>query len=152
MTKIRNFINSKLFYVITLGCLLLPMIIEFFINYLESTITYGPKPFFLKIFFTLKEYKSYYATILTLSFAIFSYNKQQEKLLEEKQKERKEGIISPLFFDDRGCARVFIILVKEFRTGLRNSFVVWARMPCTVGRSQIEYRTKTSSKVDRGKR
>ena len=60
--------------------------------------------------------------------------------------------MSPLFFDDRGCARVFIIPVRKFQIGVRNCFVVWARMPCTVGRSQIEYRTKASSKVDGGKR
>ena len=91
MFKIRNFIkNNKPFVIITLSCLLLPMIIELFINYGESKITYGLKPFFLKILYTLKEYKSYYATILTFSFAIFSYIQQQEEMLEEKQKESAE--------------------------------------------------------------
>ena len=90
MFKIRNFIKkNKPFVIITLSCLLLPMIIELFINYGESKLTYGIKPFFLKILYTLKEYKSYYATILTLSFAIFSYIHQQEELLEEKQKENE---------------------------------------------------------------
>lgn len=90
MFKIRNFIkNNKPFVIITLSCLLLPMIIELFINYGESKITYGLKPFFLKILYTLKEYKSYYATILTFSFAIFSYIQQQEEMLEEKQKENE---------------------------------------------------------------
>lgn len=90
MFKIQNFIkNNKSFVVITMGCLVLPLIIELIINCSEGKITYGLKPFFLKISYTFKEYKSYYATILTLSFAIFSYKKQQEKLLEEKQKENE---------------------------------------------------------------
>lgn len=90
MFKIRNYIkNNKLFVFFTLLCLVLPMIIEPIINYSEDKITFGIKPFFLKICYTLKEYKSYYATILTLSFAIFSFNKQQEKLFEEKQKENE---------------------------------------------------------------
>ena len=88
--KIRNYIkNHKLFVFITLFCLVLPMLIEPIINYSENKITFGIKPFLLKICYTLKEYKSYYATILTLSFAIFSFDKQQEKLFEEKQKENE---------------------------------------------------------------
>lgn len=37
----------------------------------------------------IEKYNGYYATIFTLYFAIFSYNKQQDKLLEKKQRENE---------------------------------------------------------------
>lgn len=36
----------------------------------------------------IEKYNGYYATIFTLYFAIFSYNKQQDKLLEKKTKRK----------------------------------------------------------------
>ena len=36
---------------------------------------------------TLRYYRAYYATVLTLSFAIYSFIQQQKKALEEKKKE-----------------------------------------------------------------
>ena len=134
MFKIWNYIKkNKLFVFITLGCLLLPMVIELFINCVESKITYGLKPFFLKISYTFKEYKSYYATILTLSFAIFSNNKQQEKLLEEKQKENelkekeledKKDYYRPMFIvkknADNPNKKSIILLMKDDSLYLEN--------------------------------
>lgn len=42
------------------------------------------------IFDSIKEYMSFYATALTITYTVYTFNKQQEKFLEEKQKEIKE--------------------------------------------------------------
>ena len=81
--------KNKSFYMWVLIFLVFPMFVECVIYFTEK----GPRieliQAFKKMFYILREYKSYYATILTLSFAIFSYNKQQEKILEERQKENE---------------------------------------------------------------
>ena len=84
--------NNKRFYIwllIFLIFLILPLFIECMIYFIEKGLKIEFIQGFKKVFYILRDYKSYYATILTLSFAIFSYNKQQEKFLEEKQKENK---------------------------------------------------------------
>ena len=83
------FKKNKIFYLWVLFLLSLPLIVEFAIYFIEQGLRIDLFRAFKKIFYTQREYQSYYATIFTLSFAIFSYNKQQEKLLEEKQKENE---------------------------------------------------------------
>lgn len=38
---------------------------------------------------SIKEYMSFYATALTITYTVYTFNKQQEKFLEEKQKENE---------------------------------------------------------------
>lgn len=114
MTKPQEDTNKKnkiLFVIITLSCLLLPMIIELIINFGESKITYGLKPFFLKIFYTLKEYNSYYATSLTLILGIITLYSQQRKVIEERkianrlrirELENKRDFYRPIFTVEEG--------------------------------------------------
>ena len=83
------FKKNKIFYLWVLFLLSLPLVVEFAIYFIEQGLRIDLFRAFKKIFYTQREYQSYYATIFTLSFAIFSYNKQQEKLLEEKQKENE---------------------------------------------------------------
>lgn len=80
---------NKRFYMWLFIFLILPLLVECGIYFIEKGLKIEPIQAFKKMFYILRDYKSYYATILTLSFAIFSYNKQQEKLLEEKQKENE---------------------------------------------------------------
>ena len=81
--------QNKRFYMWLFIFLILPLLVECVIYFIEKGLKIAPIQAFKKMFYVLRDYKSYYATILTLSFAIFSYNKQQEKLLEEKQKENE---------------------------------------------------------------
>lgn len=81
--------QNKRFYMWLFIFLILPLLVECMIYFIEKGLKIAPIQAFKKMFYVLRDYKSYYATILTLSFAIFSYNKQQEKLLEEKQKENE---------------------------------------------------------------
>lgn len=81
--------QNKRFYMWLFIFLILPLLVECGIYFIEKGLKIAPIQAFKKMFYILRDYKSYYATILTLSFAIFSYNKQQEKLLEEKQKENE---------------------------------------------------------------
>ncbi len=88
--RIRSHIKkNKRFYTWLFIFLILPLFVECVIYFIEKGLKIEFIQAFKKIFYILREYKSYYATILTLSFAIFSYNKQQEKLLEERQKENE---------------------------------------------------------------
>lgn len=88
--RIRLYIKkNKRFYTWLFIFLILPLFVECVIYFIEKGLKIEFIQAFKKIFYILREYKSYYATILTLSFAIFSYNKQQEKLLEERQKENE---------------------------------------------------------------
>lgn len=41
------------------------------------------------IFDSIKKYMSFYATALTITYTVYTFNKQQEKFLEEKQKENE---------------------------------------------------------------
>lgn len=84
-----NIKKNKRFYTWLFIFLILPLFVECVIYFIEKGLKIEFIQAFKKIFYILREYKSYYATILTLSFAIFSYNKQQEKLLEERQKENE---------------------------------------------------------------
>lgn len=86
--EINTFTNIN-FYKWLIIFLILPMIVECMIYFVENGCKIEVYPAIKKIFYIARDYKSYYATILTLSFAIFSFNKQQDKLLEEKQKENE---------------------------------------------------------------
>lgn len=116
--------KNKRFYIWLLIFLILPLFIECMIYFIEKGLKIEFIQGFKKVFYILRDYKSYYATILTLSFAIFSYNKQQEKLLEERQKENelrekeledKKDYYRPIFVVEENSEsnRRIILLMKD---------------------------------------
>lgn len=61
------------------------------LGFLLFLLIAGISPFVIEEFnlSTFRYYRAYYATVITLSFAIFSFIQQQKKLLEEKKKENE---------------------------------------------------------------
>lgn len=123
--------KNKRFYTWLFIFLILPLFVECVIYFIEKGLKIEFIQAFKKIFYILREYKSYYATILTLSFAIFSYNKQQEKLLEERQKENelrekeledKKDYYRPVFIIEEGfdSKKKIKLLMKNTELFLKN--------------------------------
>lgn len=82
----------------------------------------GIFPFIIEIFnlSTFRYYRAYYATVITLSFAIYSFIQQQKKALEEKKKELE---LKEKELEDKNDYYRPLFLIENMEDGTNNKQV-----------------------------
>ena len=90
--KLKELLKRKSYWLVIVG-LFIPIIIQSSLYIVKNGFCWiGYLKLIEKVLNVISEYKSYYGTVLTMSFTIYSFNESQDRIEDERKKEKQKEL------------------------------------------------------------